>query len=322
MNDLLIPHTTLEEAVGIHNPTPFIESNTINCTLEELELKHIIPVFTKDNEAAISQIDFIKTMMVAASNVFGTEYISNPSIRVSHPIKGRIPEARNKPVDKLTEDEKTIYYERMAFIIEIPSIKESIDGNLLNLTIGGVKAYNLDNLNGKYSPQSFKFFIGFKNRVCTNLCISTDGFVSECEVLTIDDLYINIAEQLNQFDLMSNLESLKGFSHLYLKEKELAQILGKTRLYNHLPNSFKKGIPSINLTDTQWNAIARGIYHDPNFKADSSDGIDGWRLYNLMTGANKSSYIDSFLDKGANCTDFMKMITDAKYRQISNWYLN
>ena len=43
-----------------------------------------------------------------------------PSIRVSHQIKGRVPSAIGKPVKELKENEKTIYYERMAFLIEIP----------------------------------------------------------------------------------------------------------------------------------------------------------------------------------------------------------
>jgi hypothetical protein len=57
-----------------------------------------------------------------------------------------VPEAKDKAAKDLLEHEKTLYYERMAFIIEIPSIADDIDGNRLSLTIGGVKAYNLDNL--------------------------------------------------------------------------------------------------------------------------------------------------------------------------------
>ena len=34
----------------------------------------------------------------------------------------------------------------MAFVIEVPTIHDEIDGKQLSLTIGGVKAYNLDNL--------------------------------------------------------------------------------------------------------------------------------------------------------------------------------
>jgi hypothetical protein len=320
--ELIKTTSSLEETIGLEKTSPFIEANTIECSIEELEQKHIIPVFSKDNEAVISHLDFIKTTHLAACNIFGESYVNEPIIRVSHPIKGRIPEARNKPVNKLTEDEKTIYYERMAFIIEIPGIKEMVDGNLLSLTVGGVKAYNLDNLNTRYSPQQFKYFIGFKNKVCTNLCISTDGTIKDQQVLELDHLYKSISEHFLDYDLMTELELYKSFGHFFLSENELAQVLGKARLYNHLPNSYKKDIPPILLNDTQWNSIARGVYSDENFKSTTTEGIDGWRLYNLLTGANKTSYIDSFVDRGENCTSFIKLLADAKFRNRNVWYLN
>jgi hypothetical protein len=71
----------------------------------------------------------------------------------------------------------------MAFIIEIPSIANDIDGNRLSLTVGGVKAYNLDNLyNRKGADEHFKVFIGFQNSVCTNLCVWTDGLLGDLKV--------------------------------------------------------------------------------------------------------------------------------------------
>lgn len=39
--------------------------------------------------------------------------ILRPSIRLSHPIVGRIPEAKDKPAIDLAEYEKTIYYENL-----------------------------------------------------------------------------------------------------------------------------------------------------------------------------------------------------------------
>ena len=37
----------------------------------------------------------------------------------------------------------------MAFIYEVPSIEENVNGNKLSLTVGGVRAYNFENLYGK-----------------------------------------------------------------------------------------------------------------------------------------------------------------------------
>lgn len=46
------------------------------------------------------------------------ETILEPTVRLSHPITGRIPEAKDKPARELLEHEKTLFYERMAFLIE------------------------------------------------------------------------------------------------------------------------------------------------------------------------------------------------------------
>ena len=115
---------------------PFIEANTIEASLPEIRQNHIIPVFHRDNEPVISQVDFIEITQNIMHRVFTSERILNPSIRLSHPIKGRIPEARNKPANDLQEWEKTLYYERLAFIIEVPTISDVIDGERLCLTWG------------------------------------------------------------------------------------------------------------------------------------------------------------------------------------------
>ena len=52
----------------------------------------------------------------------------------SHIIKGRIPEAIHKPANQLLESDKTIYYERAAFSIDVPTIYETVGGNNLNLS--------------------------------------------------------------------------------------------------------------------------------------------------------------------------------------------
>src|SRR5688572_5535021 len=72
---------------------PFIEANTIPSSLEEIRNHHIIPVFIKDNETLISQAEFIDITMNCVSSVYSSERISSPSIRLSHPIKGRVPSA-------------------------------------------------------------------------------------------------------------------------------------------------------------------------------------------------------------------------------------
>ncbi|MDC7175388.1 DUF3871 family protein, partial [Bacteroides cellulosilyticus] len=136
----------------------FIEANTIEASLEHLRNDCIIPVFAKDNEATLSHVAFIETVQDATRTFFQGEQIELPDIRVSHVIKGRIPEAIHKPANQLLESDKTIYYERCAFVIQVPTIYETVNGNRLTLTIGGVRAYNHTNLYSKKTAERFKVF--------------------------------------------------------------------------------------------------------------------------------------------------------------------
>ena len=124
----------ISETSDVH----FMAANTKHIGLEEISGKHTIPVFAKDNESTISHQEFIETVAIVTEKIFGGEQILKPAVRVSHPIKGRIPSAIGKPAKELLEHEKTLYFERMAFAIEIPSISDRVAENGLNLTIGGV----------------------------------------------------------------------------------------------------------------------------------------------------------------------------------------
>ena len=145
MESRVIPLSTNQPHHTIHS-RHFIEANTKAVDISHLREDCIVPVFSKDNELTISHQMFIETVLGAAYRMFPNEAIDAPDIVVSHIIKGRIPEAIHKPVSQLLESDKTIYYERMAFCFEIPTIYEDVAGNRLNLSIGGVRAYNHENL--------------------------------------------------------------------------------------------------------------------------------------------------------------------------------
>ena len=174
------------------NTKPFVEANTKEVTMHHLQSDCVVPVFSKDNEVTISHPAFVETVHEAAQQFFRGESINNPEIRVSHIIKGRIPEAIHKPVNQLLGTDKTIYYERMMFCFEIPTIHRNIDGSRLNLTVGGVRAYNHENLYNKKSVEKFKVFVGFKNMVCCNMCVATDGYKREIKVLHTRELYESV----------------------------------------------------------------------------------------------------------------------------------
>lgn len=301
----------------------FIEANTQAIALNEIQNSHIIPVFVKDNTPLVSQADFILNAKEIVEQVTQRETL-DPAIRVSHPIKGRIFEARNKKASELQEHEKTIYYERMAWICEIPSISETINGKELNLTFGGVKAYNLDSLNNKYgAAQHFKFFMGFKVKVCTNLCIWSDELSHTIVARNLDDLNRQVYTIVDNYKLKKHLEILSRLEEYELSEKQFATLLGRVRMYNHIPRHLKQNIPPFLVSDSQINSLTRAYYGDEYFKPTESGKLNLWNMYNLLTEAVKSSYIDTFMDRNANAFDFSVGISKALEEQGPySWFLS
>lgn len=279
---------------------PFIEANTKEVSMDHLKSDCIIPVFSKDNEVTISHQSFIDTIYDAAKTVFPYEEISDPAVRVSHIVKGRIPEAIHKPVSQLLETDKTIYYERMMFCIEIPTIFQDINGCRLNLTIGGVRAYNEQNLYAKKSPEKFKIFIGFKNMVCCNLCVSTDGYKSSLRVMDTVSMLKSAIDLFRGYNMMNHLSLMSAYQSCQLTESQFAQFIGKCRMYQYLPASQRRDLPEMLITDTQIGLVAKSYYEDEDFGCGNNPSISMWNVFNLLTGANKSSYIDNFLDRAEN----------------------
>lgn len=316
-------HSELVASAATSNRKAFITANTIECTLEEIRNSHVIPVFVKDNEPVISHADFIESTMELAADIFHGEAILSPSIRLSHEIKGRVPEAKHKPAKELLEHERTLYYERCAFIIEIPTIREDVAGNSLTLTLGGVKAYNLDNLYSKKgTDEHFKVFIGFKNTVCCNMCVWSDGYIGDLKVKNLDQLIACMRTLFVNYNAEIQLRSLRQLTSYSLTEQQFAQLLGRCRMYNFLPGAVKKEIAPLLLGDSQLTSVVRDYYRDDSFCRSEDGNINLWRLYNLFTSANKTSYIDTFGDRSVNAFHFVDELRSALVNNGTNWFLN
>lgn len=303
--------------------TPFIVANTIEVPLHHLKQDCIIPVFSKDNEKTIAHQEFIESVLTAISKVLPHHSISTPEIRVSHQIKGRTPDAIHLNAKDLLDHQKTIYYERMAFVINIPSIVDSINGNELTLSVGGVRSYNLENLYNKKTLEKFKFFIGFQNKVCLNMCINTDGFKEDLRVSSASELQHKVIEVMQNYNAELHLMEMKELTQDYLSEHQFAQLIGKSRLYQHLPKSEKQKIPMLNFNDSHINTMAKDYYEDKNFCRLDDGRINLWDVYNLFTQANKSSYIDTFLDRNLNAFEFTKGIQKTLNGNLDyHWFLS
>lgn len=317
-NEIIINHKDIiQESNG-----NFIEANTQKVTLEHLKNDCVIPVFSKDNETTISHFEFIETLQELARGLYPNKNILRPDIRVSHVIKGRTPSAIGKPVKELLEREKTIYYERMAFMIELPELRQEINGNQLSLTLGGVRAYNQENLYHKKTMEKFKVFIGFKNWVCCNLCLSTDGFSNELKVSSIADLKERAFELFNGYNAEKHLEQMRQLKDQKLSEIQFAHLMGRLKMYSYVDDQTKKSIFPLDINDGQINAVIREYYGDYNFSGYKTEEIDLWKLYNLFTGANKSSYIHNTLERNVKLFDFTSHLSESLVAKTSNWLLN
>jgi len=316
----VIPIETVESSA---NDLHFINANTLAMPIDQLKSHHLIPVFIKDNEPVISQFEFIETAIDAVKRVYPGEQVLSPIVRVSHPVKGRIPEAKDKPAMELQEYEKTIYYERAAFIIELPGITDVINGNRLCLTVGGIKNYSSDSLyNKKGVDEHFKVFIGLQVKCCLNLCVWSDGFIGDLKVKTKSQLSNAIYSLFASYDAVSHLGAIKRFENYSLTEQQFAHIIGRCRMYQNLPTEMKENIPALNFGDTLVGTICRDYYKDTSFCRMDNGDINLWNLYNLFTGANRASYIDTLLDRCVNAYQFIENIRIALDNQSTNWFLN
>ena len=304
----------------------FIESNTQAITLAEIADKCIVPTFS-DNTLTISHQDFCMATYNAAENVFGA--LTPIECRVSHDIHGRIPTSLNKKITELADNEKTIYYQRLAWIAKVANLTRNIDGQEIHLTIGGVRSYSEDRLYNRPSALKFKIFVGWQVRVCSNLMLQTDGFSGTIDCMTSMDIHQKALELFSRFnpEKDNNLNALAQLQDTRLTEDQFCHIIGRMRLLQALPVAQQREIPQFLLGDQVINEATRQYVVNPNFgrKKSGNDGISTFDLMQLLNEAVKSSYIDRWLERNANCTEFATGIRKAlRYEDTEgyDWFLN
>ncbi len=300
---------------GALDPDPdnhpnFIESNTNAITLEELS-NNLIPTWA-DNSLTISHTNFIRTVRAAAEQVFGN--LTPVEIRTSHPIQGRRPEAIHKKQNELTENDKTIYYQRMAFISHVVGLSREVNGQIVNLTIGGVRNYADDQLYRTATPQRFKIFVGWQVRVCSNLMLTCNGNSGVIQCLTEADVFQKAIELFTSFnpERENILTQLANLQTTRMSEQQFCNIIGRMRLYQALPTAEQHTLPNLLIGDQAVNEAVRGYFNNPNFrKREGEEGISCWNFLQLMTEAVKGSYIDKFADRNQNAVDITLGIQNA-----------
>lgn len=301
--------------------SPFILGNTRGIGLESLKQDYLVPVFSRDNCETISHGEFISTISDAAQTFFQGEQFMEPTIRVSHEMKLRSITGAGKLVENLAEEDTGSYYQRLAFMIECTSVQEDINGNKLNLQIVGVRSYHETNLLGNSSQkQRFRIGIGFVNLVCMNMCLNTDGSKCDINVTNTADLYNYAIELFRRYDMKHHVQSMKSLINTEISEKQLAQVLGKMRLYSALPISkrAKLNLPEFILPEAQITNFVRDYYSDENFGVGIGNAINGWQFFNLLTNY-KNNYIDTTLERTVNAFNVASGITESIEGTSDSW---
>ncbi len=150
----------------------------------------------------------------------------------------------------------------------------------------------------------------------------TDGFMGDVKVKSIGQLRAMIITLLQSYNRQYHLYNLEQLTKYSITEHQFAQLVGRCRMYPHLPQEIRKDLQPLLFGDSQMSAVVKDFYRDESFCRDGNGNINLWRLYNLFTGANKSSYIDCFLDRNVSAFHFIEQIRFAIQNQEQNWYLN
>ena len=145
--------------------------------------------------------------------------------------------------------------------------------------------------------------------------------MNDVKVNSLGELKMYIQALLQNYNHTYHLHHLNKLTEYSITEQQFAHLVGKCKMYNHLPADAKKDIPPILFGDNQLSTVVKDYYKDASFCKDANGNINLWRLYNLFTGSNKSSYIDSFLDRSVNAFNFVEQVRYGLEGK-NCWYLN
>ena len=280
----------------------FLEANTEAITIEELANKCVVPTWA-NQELTIAHQDFINCVHEAAKDFYHSEVVNAPDIRVSHIVRGRVPNALGKKASELLECEKTQFYQRLAFAFTIPTIYETVRGEKLELCVGGVRNYSDLNLyRASKGLEKFSVFVGWRVVICSNQVLTGEGVKFNMEVTNMSELYRNVLELFHSFNPAKDIHLLRALSNTYITETQFAQVVGRMRMFQALPSAQQKRMPQLLITDSQINSVCRDFYRNEHFGM-KDNAISLFDFHNLLTESNKSSYVDTYLHRAVNATE-------------------
>jgi hypothetical protein len=124
------------------------------------------------------------------------------------------------------------------------------------------------------------------------------------------------------FNPVGQIQRMHSLVDSLLSEKQFAQLIGRCRMFQYLPANEKEGVDPLLFGDQQISSICKDYYRDNSFCRSEDGSINLWKLYNLFTVANKSTYIDQFLDRSVSASRFVEGIRDSLNKTRNCWYLD
>ena len=154
------------------------------------------------------------------------------------------------------------------------------------------------------------------------MCVWTDGYMNNISVKNVGQLKVLMQTLFQSYNSNHHLYHLQKLSEFQLTDQQFALLMGRCRLYQHLPSAIKNTIPPLLFGESQLSAIAKDYYRNESFCRNEQGNINLWKLYNLFTGSNKSSYIENFLERGVNAYHFSEQLRRALENKADSWFLN
>lgn len=285
---------------------PFVEGPSQAVSLVELTQESILPSYA-DGEIVIPPGHIIQAIILAAHDAMPNDLFAEPEIRASHLVQGRIWSAIYKKKEDLLESDKTKYWERMCFCVEVISRRSTLLQEPVSLTFGACRSLQNLNFHSRKGAEGVSIYISHRARICSNLMISLENGLKDNVLCSgPEDIYTAAYQLFSQFNADENADELSGLGRTTITASAFAHIIGKLRVYSCLSTADKKKLPfNIEIGDAQAYEATRQFVNG-HFGLNGRDSIDLFCALNcLNTGVKRTSYLHNFLTKNANCTSLV-----------------
>jgi hypothetical protein len=93
----------------------------------------------------------------------------------------------------------------------------------------------------------------------------TDGCAGDVRVKNLEQLKMAVHMLVKSFDAITQLKKLETLQQYNLTKQQFAHLVGRCKMYQHVPISFKQDIPELTFGDSHINAVCKDYYKNESF---------------------------------------------------------